>query len=76
MANMRAKLNPNEVDEDDLFEGNRVVAVWDTFSVQIVFQDSFNVDTSANGGKNRFDVIVGGAGVTVAASFNSNASSF
>jgi hypothetical protein len=75
-ANVRATLNNGDIEQDDLYEGNRVIVVWDTFSDQILYHGQFKVDTTANGGKNRFDVVSAGAGVTINATYNANAGSF
>jgi hypothetical protein len=75
-ANMRATLDNGGIDQDDLYEGSRVIVVWDTFTDQVLYHGQFKVDTSANGGKNRFDVISSGGGVTITATYNVNSSVF
>jgi hypothetical protein len=75
-ANMRETLTPGAIADDDLIEGQRVLVVWDPFSDLILFHGPFKVDTSANGGKNRFDIVASGGGVTISATYNQDNSSY
>lgn len=76
-ANLRMTLAVGEIDQYDLFEGFRVLVVWDEFTDQIDFTGPFKVDTTANGGKNRFDFVnAAGGSVTVTATYNVNDNSY